>query len=93
MVHIAGKRNVADYFSRVPGYDSLRGTAQLCSMSFTLGVPHGCDMSAVVTSVAAAAVGPGCALPDGSSCPKDGELAHVISVFDDSLFLEHVRST
>ena len=25
VLHIAGKKNVADYFSRVPGYDTLTG--------------------------------------------------------------------
>ena len=26
VLHIAGKKNVADYFSRVPGYDMLTGS-------------------------------------------------------------------
>ena len=46
-MHIAGKKNVADYFSRVPGYDALTDSPQLCSMMYTFGVPHGLDLPVV----------------------------------------------
>ena len=47
VMHIAGKKNVADYFSRVPGYDALTDSPQLCSMTYTFGVPHGLDLPVV----------------------------------------------
>ena len=47
VVHIAGKNNVADYFSHVPGYNALTNSPQICSMTYAFGVPHGVNLSVV----------------------------------------------
>jgi len=41
---VSGRRNVADYLSRVPGSDKLQ-PALLCSTEYTLGVRHECDVT------------------------------------------------
>lgn len=38
-MHIPGKKNVADYLSRVPGSEALNA-AVLCSLACTLGLEH-----------------------------------------------------
>ena len=40
---MAGKSNVADHLSRIPGMDSL-GVEVSCSMISTLGISHLCDV-------------------------------------------------
>ena len=42
--HVPGKKNVADYLSRIPGADLLKED-QVCGSSMTLGVLHFCDVA------------------------------------------------
>ena len=47
IIHIPGKKNVADYFSRIPSTETLNAVS-LCSLQYTLGVYHVDDLDADV---------------------------------------------
>lgn len=75
IVHIPGKKNVADYLSRIPGAEQLTAN-MLCSVSLTLGMNHLDDLD---TSV-------------GQNECTQANLANVVSIFEESSFLERLGS-
>ena len=98
--HIPGKRNVADYLSRIPGAELLQED-QVCSSAMTLGVLHFCDV--IAGDAQQCEDLEDICHDDKPECSKDPEpkttkvsqpkieVSNVITVFEDSSLLKTMK--